>query len=256
MQFRRPSTASSTTLTSGSLRRRVSPACQSIRPTPETELNGETTVLKPYTPMEKRDRSAHETPTLPPLGFEPQREGGREAWISSTSTLGRYLSASRSARSFYNSVVDIPRLPTPNFPLEEEPRFVSVARRESSVSDRDRENTKSEGEISRSALSAVTRLTHQSLSSSTTGRLTQKWPAPQSFRRQETARGYATLEAGDVQGVGKRGKWPLSKWCLFLSVISVLSYGGVGMAYAILTWFRGERGLVGRLSVRELINSL
>ncbi|KAJ3835205.1 Tetraspanin family-domain-containing protein [Lentinula raphanica] len=86
----------------------------------------------------------------------------------------------------------------------------------------------------------------------TTEKFTNKWPRPQSLRAstldssvknrskqkgliQETL---SELEEGYNLGLDKIDRWTRFKWCLMVSVITVLCYGSGGMICAILTWFR------------------
>ncbi|KZT12190.1 uncharacterized protein LAESUDRAFT_640823 [Laetiporus sulphureus 93-53] len=46
------------------------------------------------------------------------------------------------------------------------------------------------------------------------------------------------LEEGDGLGIEGVDRWTMHKWCLLLSVCSVLVYGVAGLVCAIMTWFR------------------
>jgi hypothetical protein len=69
-------------------------------------------------------------------------------------------------------------------------------------------------------------------------KFTQRWPTPLQVRRRK--KGVSGLELELGVGIDMPGLWTKSKWCLLLSVSSVFVYGGAGLVYAILTWFRGE----------------
>ncbi|KDQ62102.1 hypothetical protein JAAARDRAFT_121690 [Jaapia argillacea MUCL 33604] len=56
----------------------------------------------------------------------------------------------------------------------------------------------------------------------------RKWPKPK----------YVKGLAKEGRGLGLGGKWTIHKWCLIVSVTTVLLYGIAGMAIAVLTWFR------------------
>ena len=74
----------------------------------------------------------------------------------------------------------------------------------------------------------------------TTDKLTKKWPAPRNFKDLELHHKEGTvptpaLEEG--QGLGLTiAKWTVFKWCLLLSVMTVLVAGCAGLITAILTW--------------------
>ncbi|KAH9831335.1 uncharacterized protein C8Q71DRAFT_781965 [Rhodofomes roseus] len=46
------------------------------------------------------------------------------------------------------------------------------------------------------------------------------------------------LEEGEGLGIGRVDRWSLHKWCLLLSVSTLLVYGLAGLVCAVLTWFR------------------
>ncbi|KZT64181.1 hypothetical protein DAEQUDRAFT_679041 [Daedalea quercina L-15889] len=46
------------------------------------------------------------------------------------------------------------------------------------------------------------------------------------------------LEEGEGLGIGRVGRWSVHKWCLLLSVSTLLVYGLAGLICAVLTWFR------------------
>ncbi|KAI0754466.1 hypothetical protein C8Q80DRAFT_1094302 [Daedaleopsis nitida] len=49
----------------------------------------------------------------------------------------------------------------------------------------------------------------------------------------------SVLEDGHGLGIERVGTWTLHKWCLVLSVCTVLVYAGAGLVCSLLTWFRG-----------------
>ncbi|KAI0727905.1 hypothetical protein C8Q72DRAFT_876087 [Fomitopsis betulina] len=46
------------------------------------------------------------------------------------------------------------------------------------------------------------------------------------------------LEEGEGLGLGSVDRWSVHKWCLLLSVSTLLVYGLAGLICAVLTWFR------------------
>lgn len=48
-----------------------------------------------------------------------------------------------------------------------------------------------------------------------------------------------TEESGLGLDLDVRGSWTIHKWCLFLSVLSVLALGIAGVVGCVLTWFAG-----------------
>lgn len=86
----------------------------------------------------------------------------------------------------------------------------------------------------------------------TTEKFTSKWPRPQSLKAlniNRSAKGWRNrkgviqdtileLEEGYSLGLDKIDRWTRFKWCLMVSVITVLCYGSGAMICAILTWFR------------------
>ncbi|KAH9922923.1 uncharacterized protein B0H18DRAFT_1120643 [Fomitopsis serialis] len=79
---------------------------------------------------------------------------------------------------------------------------------------------------------------------STADKLTRKFPRPRSvknltFRGGGNASLAATvLEEGEGLGIGSVDRWSVHKWCLLLSVSTLLVYGLAGLICAVLTWFR------------------
>ncbi|CDO72212.1 hypothetical protein BN946_scf184970.g64 [Trametes cinnabarina] len=85
---------------------------------------------------------------------------------------------------------------------------------------------------------------------STTDKFTQKFPRPRSVRSlsyaeqipgggRRSAMAANMLAEGEGLGLELRvDRWTWHKWCLVLSVCSVLVYGTAGLICAILTWFR------------------
>lgn len=86
---------------------------------------------------------------------------------------------------------------------------------------------------------------------STNDKFTKKFPRPRSVKNlsydgRDTgvvghgAMAATMLEEGEGLGLELHvGKWTLHKWCLVLSVCTVLVYGAAGLVCAILTWFGG-----------------
>ncbi|KAF9068586.1 hypothetical protein BDP27DRAFT_1223957 [Rhodocollybia butyracea] len=88
----------------------------------------------------------------------------------------------------------------------------------------------------------------------TTEKFTNKWPRPQSLKSLDIARPGAgwrnrkgasiiretrsQLEENYSLGIDKIDRWTRFKWCLMISVATVLCYGSAAMICAILTWFR------------------
>jgi hypothetical protein len=77
----------------------------------------------------------------------------------------------------------------------------------------------------------------------TTDKFTKKWPAPRNFKDPELHHKEGrlgtvvapALEEG--QGLGLTiAKWTIFKWCLLLSVMTVLATGCAGLITAIMTW--------------------
>lgn len=80
---------------------------------------------------------------------------------------------------------------------------------------------------------------------STTDRFTRKFPRPRSVKKLTVGgdSGYAALaatmlEEGEGLGIGSVDRWSVHKWCLLLSVSTLLVYGLAGLICAVLTWFR------------------
>ncbi|KAJ3790191.1 Tetraspanin family-domain-containing protein [Lentinula aff. detonsa] len=86
----------------------------------------------------------------------------------------------------------------------------------------------------------------------TTEKFTNKWPRPQPLRAPNLnsstknrrnrklliQEAISELEEGYSLGLDKIDRWTRFKWCLMISVVTVLCYGSGAMICAILTWFR------------------
>lgn len=68
---------------------------------------------------------------------------------------------------------------------------------------------------------------------------TQKWPKPHLNPR---SLGGLVIAIEESEGLGfeKPDAWTTHKWVLLMSVLIAFGYSCVGLAYAMLTWFRGE----------------
>ncbi|KAG6812114.1 hypothetical protein H0H92_004343 [Tricholoma furcatifolium] len=87
----------------------------------------------------------------------------------------------------------------------------------------------------------------------TTEKFTDKWPAPVPLRRifllnfpdamerDASQSAIAALESGEALCEDKQ-KWTAFKWCMLVSVLTILIYGSTGLACAVITWFRGWEG--------------
>lgn len=82
---------------------------------------------------------------------------------------------------------------------------------------------------------------------STTDRFTRKFPQPRSVKKLTVTVGKGAghaalaatmLEEGEGLGIGSVDRWSVHKWCLLLSVSTLLVYGLAGLICAVLTWFR------------------
>ena len=80
---------------------------------------------------------------------------------------------------------------------------------------------------------------------STTDKLTRKFPRPRSVKKFVVSNGGGNaalaatmLEEGEGLGIGSVDRWSVHKWCLLLSVSTLLVYGLAGLICAVLTWFR------------------
>lgn len=80
---------------------------------------------------------------------------------------------------------------------------------------------------------------------STTDRFTTKFPRPRSIKKLTVGKGgghaalaATMLEEGEGLGLGSVDRWSVHKWCLLLSVSTLLVYGLAGLICAVLTWFR------------------
>lgn len=69
---------------------------------------------------------------------------------------------------------------------------------------------------------------------------TQKWPKP---RLNPRLLGGLVSAIGESEGLGfdKPEAWTTHKWILLMSILIAFGYSSVGLAYAMLTWFRGEQ---------------
>ncbi|KAI5123111.1 hypothetical protein M0805_001467 [Coniferiporia weirii] len=86
----------------------------------------------------------------------------------------------------------------------------------------------------------------------TTDKFTHRWPKPATInypnRRSSTSRGISYLDSisdeivSDASDVGlgfeRVGRWSNYKWCLLVSVLSVLGYSIAALMYSILTWYQ------------------
>ena len=69
---------------------------------------------------------------------------------------------------------------------------------------------------------------------------TQKWPKPRASPRSLGGL-VAAIEESEGLGFDKPDRWTIHKWTLLVSILIGFGYSSVGLAYAMLTWFRGER---------------
>ena len=69
---------------------------------------------------------------------------------------------------------------------------------------------------------------------------TQKWPKPRLNPR--SLRGLvAAIEESEGLGFDRPDRWTTHKWVLLMSILIAFGYSSVGLVYAMLTWFRGEK---------------
>ena len=92
----------------------------------------------------------------------------------------------------------------------------------------------------------------------TTGKFTDKWPKPRSFRTLSTDESGSTETKSlgpteavlllDDQGtlIKNDEKWTIQKWCLLLSVASVFVCGVACLTCVFMAWFRGKNILHAR----------
>ena len=69
---------------------------------------------------------------------------------------------------------------------------------------------------------------------------TQKWPKPR-LNPRSLGGLVAAIEESEGLGIDKPDIWTAHKWVLLMSILIAFGYSSVGLAYAMLTWFRGER---------------
>ena len=88
---------------------------------------------------------------------------------------------------------------------------------------------------------------------------TQKWPKPR-LNPRSLGGLVAAIEESEGLGFDKPDTWTTHKWVLLMSILIAFGYSSVGLAYAMLTWFRGKviiiflRGpflTLGRLEIRR-----
>jgi len=72
------------------------------------------------------------------------------------------------------------------------------------------------------------------------GNWTQKWPKPR-LNPKSLGGLVAAIEESQGLGVDKPDRWTTHKWVLLMSTLIAFGYSSVGLAYAMLTWFRGEK---------------
>lgn len=68
---------------------------------------------------------------------------------------------------------------------------------------------------------------------------TQKWPKPRLSPRSLGGL-IAAIEESSGLGIEKPDRWTTHKWVLLMTILIAFGYSSVGLAYAMLTWFRGE----------------
>jgi len=68
---------------------------------------------------------------------------------------------------------------------------------------------------------------------------TQKWPKPR-LNPRSLGGLVAAIEESEGLGFDKPDRWTTHKWVLLISTLIAFGYSSVGLAYAMLTWFRGE----------------
>jgi len=69
---------------------------------------------------------------------------------------------------------------------------------------------------------------------------TQKWPKPR-LNPRSLGGLVAAVEESEGLGFDKPDTWTTHKWVLLMSILMAFGYSSVGLVYAMLTWFRGER---------------
>lgn len=90
-----------------------------------------------------------------------------------------------------------------------------------------------------------------------TEKFTQKWPEPKFMKHLKRSRlkpdksQYDKLALGPEQlvalsdaeiglGLERIGQWSRSKWCLILSVLTVLGYSIAALTYSVVTWYQSK----------------
>ena len=68
---------------------------------------------------------------------------------------------------------------------------------------------------------------------------TQKWPKPR-LNPRSLGGLVAAIEESEGLGFDKPERWTVHKFVLLMSILIAFGYSSVGLAYAMLTWFRGE----------------
>lgn len=69
---------------------------------------------------------------------------------------------------------------------------------------------------------------------------TQKWPKPR-LNPRSLGGLVAAIEESEGLGFDKPDRWTAHKWVLLTSILVAFGYSSLGLAYAMLTWFRGGR---------------
>lgn len=200
----------------------------------------------------------HHTPHLSPVPLTPRpTQQSREDSAHSLATAHTSTSASR-----------ISPLPTPNFAARTGlavrayfPRLTSLVSSEAATADarpphpRNKSSCYSTASGGSTAVDALPPSEGEAdvgaarptlpPSFSTTDRLTRKFPRPRSVKKLAMGKssGHAALaatmlEEGEGWGIGSVDRWSVHKWCLLLSVSTLLVYGLAGLVCAVLTWFR------------------
>ena len=68
---------------------------------------------------------------------------------------------------------------------------------------------------------------------------TRKWPKPR-LNPRSLGGLVAAIEESEGLGFDRPDRWTAHKWVLLISILIGFGYSSVGLAYAMLTWFRGE----------------
>lgn len=203
----------------------------------------------------EHDYAEDENVSFNPVIFTP-RPTSRSNYLPSSH---EYPSSTRSIppQSRGSSLLSFPQVATSLLPVSISSGLAYLTSRRPSLSARsDSDRTLYLSRSNSNASETSVDSGHKKLIPSirTTDKFTNKWPRPQSLKvpkvnrsgpRWENRKGIriiretvSELEDGYGLGFDQIDRWTGFKWCLMISVVSVLCYGSAAMICAILTCFR------------------